>query len=478
MSDIVSVVITDRRNQLILCLVLGFITFIAGFNQSSIASILPEISDYFQLDVGDVAWITIIYQLFMSGPILVFGKICDKGAMKNVLMFGIVSFIVGSILCIIFDSFAMMLVGRAIQGIGASTIWCCCVMLGVKHLPKNLIAFAMVAITVGETLGWILGPLLCGLVSPFLHWEWVFIMDVVIGLAVLPMIYRVIPKDEPQDFSDFDYRGALYLTVAIVSGTYCLETTTSNGFDYVSATLIPVFLITLALFIRRCIRVKDPIVKPSLFKSSTANKLTGLYIIELLVIDSFIYVMPIFSVVALGQGSTEKGLMMFLPPLMACILSFVVCRYFSKFKSKYFMYLTCIAIIASSVAFVLIDTSPMFLSLFILVTSGLLWALGEIVIVSSIVNCAQDSERCAMSVMNSYIANFTDAIAVVVVSKIFLFGSGTKDIVVSEMTHSALMGGVLLVGAVCLVLGAIAVALVLRTNSEMIDSTLEELDAD
>lgn len=462
-------VITNRREQLLLCTVLTIVTLMAGFNQSAISSAVPEIAHHFNVDVGDASWVETIYLLFMAGLILIFGKICDRGIMKVILFCGTVAFMIGSVFCILFDSYMFILIARAIQGIGASTVWCASVMIGVRYLPKGLVAWAMVSLTAGETIGSIAGPLVGGAVITFFGWKALFFADIILGSISLVLIYKVIPKDRFLGLSGFDVKGAVLLAVIMFSGSYCLEVVMYNGMTPLGAALILILVLSLYLFVRCSKRAVDPIIDLTLFNDRNTNRLTLLYIAELLTINGLLCIIPFYSVIAMEHSSMEKGLLMFLPATVACVASFLIGRAVVVKKKKPFMYITCLSIVISSVSMLLIEFNPMLAIMVALVLSGLLWALGEVAIVSTIVNSASDDKRCRSSVINSYIGNLSDAMGVAIFSKIFVIGSRSEGVPISGITHAALMDGLYLTVAVCLVLSVLSFVLVFRFK-EVTDS--------
>lgn len=454
--------IADRKNQLLLCVVLTIVTFMASFDQSVVSSVIPEIAIYYGIDVGVASWVEIIYQIFMAGLIPIFGKICDRGAMKKVLFCGVSAFICGSIISLLTDSFTFLLVSRMIMGIGASTIWCSCVMIGVKSLPKELVSWVMVSITAGGTLGSLAGPLVGAVIITFFDLKLLYLIDILFGATSLYLIWRAIPKDEFLGLSDFDMKGAIMLVFAMFFGSYGLEVLVDDGLTILTAALASAFLFSLYMFIRSNRRAADPIIDPTIFNDRNTNRLTLLYVIELLTINGLLFLVPIYSFVYMGHSSVEKGVLIFIPAMVACVTSFIIGKAIVKKRKKPFMYLTCFSLAISTVSLMLIDLGPMLMIMVTSLLSGLLWALGEIAIASTIVNSAPNEKRGTSSVINSYIGNLTEAVAVAIFSKMFVIGSRSEGMVITDIPYEAFMGGLFLITTFCMVLAVLAFVLIFR----------------
>lgn len=455
-------VLTDRRNQLLLCLVLFMGTFMVGFDMSSVSSVTPEIAEHLHLDASQVTWVESIFMLFMAGMILIFGKVCDNGAMKKVLTFGLIAFLGGAFLCIITDSFPLILISRAVQGMGASTVWSATVTLGVRYLPKELVSWAMVSITTGEAMGGILGGPVTGSLLMVFEWNIVFFMDLLIGFISLLLVLRFVPRDARIERPGFDYKGAIMLAVLMFSGSYGLEVVAYDGFTPIGTMLVAVFILSLLMFIYFSKHASDPIIDLSVFNNRNTNRLTIIYIIELLVLNGLLFVMPFYSVNILHFSSVMKGFLMFVPPAVACISSLMIARVIVNHRSRPFMILMCSSLVVASVSMMFIEAVPTVSIPIVLLLTGLMWGLGEIVMVSSIINSAPDSKRCRVSVANSYLANLAVAVGTITWSKVFVISTGSEGVEISNIPYDTFIQGTLLIALLCAILGIIAFIILSR----------------
>ncbi|MBR4181139.1 MAG: MFS transporter, partial [Candidatus Methanomethylophilaceae archaeon] len=105
-----------------LFIVIALAAFVDGLDGTIVTTALPDIADFFAVGATDSSWVITIYFLVMAGLILIFGRMCDKGALKRIIVAGFVVFALGSLLCAFSQTFWMLIVFRAVQGVGAGML--------------------------------------------------------------------------------------------------------------------------------------------------------------------------------------------------------------------------------------------------------------------------------------------------------------------------------------------------------------------
>ena len=139
--------VTDRKDQLVLYVVMAMAFFLDGLDGTIVTVALPEIGKSFAMSTSDSSWVVTVYFMMMAGLILVFGKIADKGAIKKVLVGGFIIFALGSLLCALSYNSTFLLISRAIQGIGSAMLASTGIMLAVKFFPPKMMIFAIRSLT-------------------------------------------------------------------------------------------------------------------------------------------------------------------------------------------------------------------------------------------------------------------------------------------------------------------------------------------
>lgn len=433
--------------------------FLEGFSEASLSVQMPSIANYFGIHIGDASWIVTVYVLFLAGLILIFGKICDKGAMKTILLFGTITYMSATVICALSPSFEFMLVTRAAQGVGAATLWCSSVMLGVKYLPKNKIAMALVATTMGETFGNLAGPFYGGFIVEYFSWQSSMFITASLGFIVVLLVYTMVPKDTYVGFVKFDYLGSVLLFIAMFSGMYCMEVLIYDGFTLMSSGFVFIFIITFSLFIRRCAHVPDPIINLLLFRSWKMNGYTAIYVIQLIVATSVGFLAPFYIEFILGYNSIQSGSITFIVGAVAMMSSLWIGAMVIRFDSSLLVMMTSVLVAVISLLLLFSETSPLFITIVVMVLYGLIWALGEVALIPRIINSVSDEMRGACSAVNTYLAYVAVAIGSALFSKLLVLGSGAGEIPIEDMTHEMFMNGYVFSYSIALVMGIVAIVI-------------------
>ena len=185
---------------------------------------------YFDTDTGTIGWVVITYLLMMAGLLIVFGKLAGRGYAKKLFLLGFVIFTLGSAACGLAPALDILLAARLLQGTGAAMIAAVAPLLCIRYLPKDMLGTALGVIAATASIGFAAGPAIGGLLTEYLSWHWIFLVNIPIGIIGILFAERVIPRDEPEkSTASFDYPGAVTLFGALAFGTFVLEEVAARG---------------------------------------------------------------------------------------------------------------------------------------------------------------------------------------------------------------------------------------------------------
>lgn len=182
----------NNRGYLIATLLLGVL--MGALDISIVGPAIPPISNSFSLQESDLAWIFSIYVLFNLIFINPFTKLSDKYGRRTAYLLAIVLFGVGSAICAASQSYSMLLVGRAIQGLGSA---------GVFPVASAIIGDVIEPSKRGRYLGilgsmfglaFIIGPILAGIMLKSLTWHYLFLINIPISLLLLFAAMFFVPN--------------------------------------------------------------------------------------------------------------------------------------------------------------------------------------------------------------------------------------------------------------------------------------------
>ena len=328
------------RNKILLVLFLGVL--MGALDIAIVAPALPSIQKYFGIGERILAWTFTIYVLFNLIGTPLMAKLSDKFGRRSIYILDVVLFALGSIVITLSPqkSFAVLLLGRALQGFGAGGIFpVASAVIGDTFPPeKRGGALGLIGAVFG--LAFLVGPVLGGVILSITTWQWLFIINLPIALVVIVMGWQLLPSKGSGSQLRFDWAGLIVLSMLLASFTYSLNQIDTQNFfsSLVSVRVLPFLLLGLALTlvfpgIER--KATDPIVNMSLFQSRQV-RLSSVLSAGAGLGESGLSFMPALAVAALpGVINTQTSSYMILPVVLAMSIgSPLVGRLMDRFGSK------------------------------------------------------------------------------------------------------------------------------------------------
>lgn len=232
---------------------------------------LPAIQGEFGLDNRDLSWLFNIYVLAQLIGTPLFAKASDMYGRRSVYMVCVTGFGLGSLLLVVAGNFETLLLGRLVQGLGASGIFPVAAAVIGDTFPKEKQGGALGLIGAVFGLAFLIGPVLGGILLRY-SWQWLFLINLPIAAGLVVAAWRLLPGGTDDEYPPFDWAGGLLLTTllcGIAVGVTNLDTANFSA-SFVSLGVWPFLLAGLALvpvFWRTEQRAADPIVRPSFFDS-------------------------------------------------------------------------------------------------------------------------------------------------------------------------------------------------------------------
>src|SRR6187397_1245841 len=243
--------VTSPRMKWFGLALLGVVQFMVVLDIAIVNVALPSIQLDLDVSQSNLQWVISAYALVFGGFLLLGGRTADIVGRRRVFMIGLLAFTIGSLLCGLAWSEASLIGARAIQGLGAATI-------SPAALAILMTTFAEgrernVALGVWGAVGGFgaaAGVLLGGILTDALSWEWIFFVNVPVG--VLAIVFTPILLTESRDTSvkSFDVPGAVLVTAGLSSLVYSITQAGSDG--WLAPTTVGFFvgsLVLLAAFV-------------------------------------------------------------------------------------------------------------------------------------------------------------------------------------------------------------------------------------
>jgi EmrB/QacA subfamily drug resistance transporter len=250
------------------------------------------------------SWVFSSYLLMNAVTVLIYGKLSDLFGRKPILTFGIVIFLIGSILCGLAETMEMLILFRFIQGFGAGAVAPIATTIVGDIYTKEERAKIQGYLSSVWGISAVTGPALGGLLVEYVSWRSVFWINVPLGILAIAGLWLFLHENVEKKKHKIDYPGAILLTAAISSLMIVLVEAGTNWAwtSYKTIGLILLSLFTFLLFIFQEKRAEEPMMpfniwrERSIFIANMTSLTTGVMLIG---ISSFL---PAFV-----QGVMERS---------------------------------------------------------------------------------------------------------------------------------------------------------------------------
>ena len=296
---------------------------------------LPRLGHELHAGVGAVEWVALSYLLVLVATVATVGRLADAIGRKLLYVYGFGVFTIGSALCGLAPTLAILIAARVLQAVGAAMLQANSVALITEATPRRLLGRAIGVQGTAQALGLALGPAIGGALLAIGGWRLIFLVNLPVGAIGLVLGWFLLPRSRSRrDVGHGDRLGAALLALATAGPLIYLSLAGRSGYAD------PMLLLALAAgaaagieFVRRERRVPDPLIDLSLLRERTLSVGLGSGLASYLVLFGTLFAIAYF-LAAKGVGAALIGLQLAVLPVAIAIAAPVAGRLLNRLGAR------------------------------------------------------------------------------------------------------------------------------------------------
>ncbi|GAB7143137.1 MFS transporter [Mycobacterium riyadhense] len=224
----------------------------------------------FQTTQAVVAWTMTGYTLAMAAVIPLAGWAADRFGTKRLFMGSLAAFTLGSLLCAMAPNIGLLIAFRVMQGLGGGMLMPLVLTILTREAGPKRMGRVLAVLGIPMLLGPIFGPVLGGWLIDAYSWEWIFWINLPIGLIAFVLAAIVFPQDHSAPSETFDFLGMLLLSPGLATFLYGVSVVPSRGTVTDRQVWMPVAigLVLIIGFVLHALHRSDhPLIDLRLFKN-------------------------------------------------------------------------------------------------------------------------------------------------------------------------------------------------------------------
>jgi len=342
------------KNRWIILFIVVMVTFMCTLDSSIVNVALPVMAKALHVTSAGIQLVVTSYLIVISAAILVFGRLGDMLGKTKVFKFGIALFTMGSLFCGITSSLTVLVLARVVQAIGAAATMANSQGIITGVFPSKERGRALGITGTFVALGAMAGPALGGFIVDATSWEYIFLINIPIGIITLFYGIKILPKANKTEKFKLDVYGAVLFAFTIIPLFVALGKGQEIGFTH--PIILTGFLLSIVSFITFIFvekKRKNPLLELKIFE----NKLFSLSIfcgfISFVAMFCSVIIQPFYLQDVLKYSPSFTGLILMVSPLVLSVVAPISGHMSDKIGSEI---LTFIGLLVTGLGLLLMST--------------------------------------------------------------------------------------------------------------------------
>jgi EmrB/QacA subfamily drug resistance transporter len=272
---------------------------------------LDSLSRELHTDIETIQWVVTSYLLALAATVPISAWAARRIGVKRLYLLSLLIFTIGSALCGVAWSAGSLIAFRVLQGVGGGMIVPVGQMIVVRAAGKENLGRVMGVLSTPTVLAPIFGPTLGGLLLQAFGWQWIFLINVPVGVVALVLGLRYLPSDVAEPAGRLDVVGFALAGFGTVALIYGLAETASKGdlFQVGSGGAVLAGVVLLAAFIRESLHSPAPLLDLRTYRDRTYSAVTLTALFSSAAMFAAMVITPLYFQIVRGEDATHTALL-------------------------------------------------------------------------------------------------------------------------------------------------------------------------
>ncbi|MDR0888388.1 MAG: MFS transporter [Coriobacteriales bacterium] len=411
----------QSKNNTALLIVLMLVQLLSAIDITIVTLAVPTIAN----DLHGLSLISLVFSAYMLASTIstpIYGKLSDLYGRKRLLQVGLAIFMVGSITCGISPTMEVLVAARALQGLGAGSMYTLAMTIVGDVFPLEKQARAVGILSTVWSIAGIAGPFVGGLLIDTLGWHWIFFINVPFAIITIAALQLILKEKVVPERHVLDIRGAVILTLAIV--VFLVAFIMIDGTDITRDVVLAIaaFIVTfilLVIFYKMEKRAQEPFVPFYVFNKSVTIINLLAFLCSMVLMSLNVY-LPIYLQNVQGFSATVSGLIVLSQSVSWCLVALTCGKAMMRYGPKPLLLASNIILLISCAMMLVFNVDTLIIvDVAIIFVSGIAFGGSFTTVTVAVQNASSDKNRGSVMGVMSLMRNLGSTVGIGVFGAIF-----------------------------------------------------------